>query len=155
MIYLFQLLTTPDPPSMDLSSQHTPENIIGIHDNIMLSVSGAPRTMRKISRMQHNLSRNVCNLNQLIGQQETDSSEVIMSDGQSIAMRGYKSGVGQSLLSEALFLSPLSPRYVVPCPILRVLQRIQAETHTNHYESFFQIYYLPIFFSNSMEDLNL
>ena len=98
---------------MDLSSQHTPENIGSIHDNIMMNVSGAPKTTRKrcLQGMQQNLSKNVCNLNQLISQQETEND--VITGAQTISMRRYKAGVGKSLLSEALFLSPLSPRFVL------------------------------------------
>ena len=98
---------------MDLSSQHTPENIGTIHDKIMLSVSGAPKTTRKrcIQGVPLNLSKNACNLNNLFNVQETESDMVI--GAQTIAMRGCtKAGIGKGLLSETLILSPLSPRWV-------------------------------------------
>ena len=99
---------------MDLSTQHTPENITSIHDNIMLSVSGAPKTTRKrcLQGMQSNLAKNACNLNQLFSVQDTEGDVVV--DAQTIAGRGCKTGIGKSLLTEQLFLSPLSPRYVMP-----------------------------------------
>ena len=108
----FQLLTTPNPPSVDLSSQHTPENTGTIHDKIMLSVSGAPKTTRKrcVTGVPLNLSKNACNLNNLFNNVQDSDTEMVIGS-QTIAMRGVtKAGIGKGLLSETLILSPLSPR---------------------------------------------